>query len=89
MIRCQINSNSTYIICFYYSKINSKNYFCSQTFRIKDMDLFEEKNSTVILENENLHVIKQIKIANSLNDKFFICFSNDTNPICIINDNPY
>ena len=88
MIRCQINSNSTYIICFYYSIINSKNYFCSQTFRIKDMDLFEEKNSTVILENENLDVIKQIKISNSLNDKFFICFSNDKNPICIINDNP-
>ena len=65
------------------------NYFYSQTFFIKDMDLFEEKNSTVILENENLDVIKQIKIANSLNDKFFICFSNDTNPICIINDNPY
>ena len=46
------------------------------------------KNSTVILENENLDVIKQIKISNSLNDKFFICFSNDKNPICIINDNP-
>ena len=88
MIRCQINSNSTYIICFYYSIINSKNYFYSQIFLIKDMNLIEEKNPTVILENENLNVIKQIKIANSLNDKFFICFSNNTNPICIINDNP-
>ena len=51
------------------------------------MDLIEDR-STRILEDENLDVIKQIKIANSLNDKFFICFSNDTNPICIINDNP-
>ena len=88
MIRCQINSNSTYIICFYYSKINSKNNFYSQTFLIKDMDLIEDR-STRILENENLGIIKQIKIANSLNDKFFICFLNGENPICIINDNPY
>ena len=88
MIRCQINSNSTYIICFYYSIINSKNNFYSQTFLIKDMDLIKDR-STRILEDENLDVIKQIKIANSLNDKFFICFSNDENPICIINDNPY
>ena len=51
------------------------------------MDLIEDR-STRILEDENLDVIKQIKIANSLNDKFFICFLNDKNPICIINDNP-
>ena len=76
MIRCQINSNSTYIICFYYSIINSKNYFCSQTFRIKDMDLIEDR-STRILEDENLDVIKQIKISNSLNE--IIIFVNKIN----------
>ena len=88
MIRCQINFNSTYIICFYYSKNNSKNHFNSKTFLIEDMNLIENKNIE-ILSDETLGEINQIKVANSLNDIFFVCFLNNTIPICVINDNPY
>ena len=61
-IRCQINSNSTFIICFYYSIINETKIFASTIFRIKNMNLFTQKNYTKIIDN----FIKEIKTCNFL-----------------------
>ena len=36
MIRCEMNSNLTFIICFYHSKNNTENYFVSKTFIIEN-----------------------------------------------------
>jgi hypothetical protein len=85
MIRCQINSNSTFIICFYYSKNNTEKYFVSTTFRIKNMNMFKEKTFTTIASTD----INQIKIALSYNDNFFVCYSEISTPICLINDHLY
>ena len=86
IIRCTINSYFTFIICFYYSKDNAQNYLASTIFYINDMNL--EKGNTFSLF-DNLNEIKQIKLAMSYNDKFFVCFTNDEIPICLINDFSY
>ena len=39
MIRCQINSFSTFIMCFYYSIDNEQNYLVSQILNMKEMNL--------------------------------------------------
>ena len=36
----------------------------------------------------SLNEIKEIKIVLAYNDRFFVCFSNDS-PICLINDYSY
>ena len=71
MIRCQINSNSTFIICFYYSKVNEKKYLGTTIFNIKDMNLIKNKTYNVFNSSKE---IKQIKIAMSYNDNFFFMF---------------
>ena len=86
MIRCQTNSNSTFIICFYYSKDNDKNYLRTTIFNIKDKNLIKNKTYNVF---NNSNVIKQIKIAMSYNDNFFLCFSNNKNPVCLVNNYLY
>ena len=49
------------------------------------MNMFKEKTFTTIVSGD----IKQIKIAISYNDNFFVCFSEDKKPICLINDHLY
>ena len=86
MVRCQINSNSTFIICFYYTKLNTNNNLISTIFHIKNMDLIiMGKNSTYHATN----IINEIKIATSYNDNFFVCFLNGVTPVCLINDDSY
>ena len=85
MIRCQINSYSTFIMCFYYSIDNSRNYLISQIFNMKDMNLEKGISSNFRVLNE----INQIKFAISNNDRFFVCFSNISVPICLINNDLY
>ena len=85
MVRCQINSNSTFIICFYYSILNVESYLTSTIFNIQKMNLIKANTSNIMNTNE----INQIKLAMSYNDKFFVCFLNDTNPICLINNYLY
>ena len=85
MIRCQINSYSTFIICFYYSILNAINNLMTATFKIKNMDLSKENKFTKIETKE----INEIKVATSYNNKFFICFLNDGTPFCAINDYLY
>ena len=85
MIRCQINSYSTFIMCFYYSIVNSLNYLISQIFNMKDMNLEKGISSNFSVLNE----INQIKFAISYNDRFFVCFSNISVPICLINNDLY
>ena len=73
MIRCQINSYSTLIICFYYSILNNEtnfNLFVSTIFQIENLDLFKEKNYIRTVSNE----INEIKVATSNNSNFFVCF---------------
>ena len=84
-IRCQINSYSTFIICFYYSKLNNKKYFVSTTFQIKNMNLLKEKDFYITLKSS----INQIKVAISYNDNYFVCYLEDTTPFCYINDDLY
>jgi len=81
MIRCQINSNLTFFICFYYSKINEENYLNSTIFYIENMNLRKGKTSTI---EKVVNAINEIKIVTSFNDNFFLCYSNNTNPICLI-----
>ena len=81
MIRCQINSFSTFIICFYYSNVNEQNYLVSTKFYIKDMNLIKEQTSNLFNKE-----INQIKIAKSNSDKFLVCISNSSYfPECFIN----
>ena len=35
------------------------------------------------------NIINEIKVATSYNGNFFVCFLNNTTPICLINDNSY
>ena len=87
MINCQINSNSTFIICFYYSTNNGKKYLFSSTFLIQNMKLSLEKTSNSTLIN-GINEINEIKVAKSDNDNFFVCLlSNEDNLICYINNN--
>ena len=85
MIRCQINSYSTFIICFYYTILNKVNNFASIMFLIDNMDLI--KNKTFIKKVTNN--IKEIKVATSYDSNFFVCFLDDTTAICLINDYLY
>ena len=84
-VRCDLNYNSTFIICFYYSKDNEQNYLVSEIFYIKDMNL--EKGN--ISHFNVLNKINQIKFAKSYNDRFFVCFSNISVPVCLINNDSY
>ena len=59
--------------------------FVSTTFLIKNMTLVREKNYTKIVSNS----IKEIKVATSYDGNFFVCFLEDTTPICLINDYLY
>ena len=59
MIRCEIYYNSTFIICFYYSKHNEENHFSSSVFLIDDMNLNLYSISGQLYQDE----IKQIKLA--------------------------
>ena len=83
MVRCELNSNKTFIICFYYTLYNSRNNLASTIFYMENMDLIKGNTSHHFnVVNE----IKQIKFAKSYNDRFFVCFSNSSVPICIINN---
>ena len=86
MIRCQINSDFTFFICFYYSKINNENIFSSTMFYINNMNLI--KGNTLAIDKP-VNAIKQIKIEASFDDNYFVCYSNNTSPICFINDESY
>ena len=86
MIRCQINSNLTFIYCFYYSKDNKQNILTTTIFYVKDMNLIRNKTYIIFETNKD---INQIKVAKSYNDNFFLCFSNYKTPICFINDYLY
>ena len=69
MVRCQINSYYTFIICFYYSKINEKNYFYSTIFDIDKMNIKIRKTS---INDRVVNEIKQIRIAMSFDDTCFL-----------------
>ena len=84
MIRCQINSYFTDILCFYYSKINNENYFRKTIFHIKDMIINKEQTNEIIGRYSN--VINQIKLAISDNNKYFVCFTINSIPKCVINE---
>ena len=86
MIRCQINSDFTFFICFYYSKINNENIFSSTMFYINNMNLI--KGNTLSID-KSLSAIKQIKIATSFDDNYFVCYENNSIPTCFINDDSY
>ena len=83
MIRCNINSYFTFIICFYYSIINDENKIFSSIFLIKNM-ILSLKSKSEIFNDGNFDEIKQIKFAMTNNDKFFVCFLNNINPVCFI-----
>ena len=85
MIRCQINSYFTFIICFHYSINNNKKYLITTTFNINEQNLIKDKTSSF----ESKNTINQIKLAMSNNDKFFVCFLEYKTPICLINDNSF
>ena len=68
MIRCQINSNLTFIYCFYYSKDNKQNILTTTIFYIKDMNLIRNKTYIIFETNKD---INQIKVAKSYNDTLF------------------
>ena len=85
-IRCQIDSNFKFFICFYYSIINDENCLYSTMFYIDNMNL--KKGNTSLID-KSVNKINQIKIATSFDDNFFICYSNASNPICFINDDLY
>ena len=87
MIRCQINTYFTNMLCLYYSKINTQNYFMETIFNIKDMNLNKEKTFEIIWAN--LNPINQIKLEISNNNKYFVCITNNSIPICFINENSY
>ena len=87
MIRCQINSYFTDILCFYYSKINGNNFFMETIFNIKDMNINKEETNEIIMTS--LDEINQIKLAISNNNKYFVCFSINSIPKCVINNNSY
>ena len=53
MVRYQINSFSTFIICLYYSKYNGQNYLNSTKFNIKDMNLIKEPTSNIFNDENN------------------------------------
>ena len=73
MIRCEMNSNLTFIICFYHSKNNTENYFVSKTFIIENKTDGINLSKIYIYPFNVSNEIKQIKIAKSYNDKFFAC----------------
>ena len=90
MIRCQANSDLTFIFCFYYSTSNGNNDLVLSSFIIKDTCLEKEQTKTINY-NGDLKEIKQIKIAVSNNNKFFVCIleddgNNKGTPICFINN---
>ena len=89
MIRCQINLNSTFIICFFYAEFN-ENKLCFAVFRVKDNELIERRLDGIVCE-ETFGRINQIKFAISFDNKFFVCILvNEYIPICFINeDNSY
>ena len=82
MIRCQINSDFTYIKCFYYSNNEYNHYLKLTKFRIKDMNLYLEGTYDYTIYNK----INQIKLAISNNDNIYLCYLDDLTPYCIIND---
>ena len=83
MIRCQINLNSTFIIC-YYSTNNNKRFF-STAFKIKNINFSKENTFNKTFSRR----INQIKVAISSDDNFFVCFLEDKTPICYINYDIY
>ena len=90
MIRCQANSDLTFIFCFYYSTSNGNNYLVLTNFIIKERYL-QLGETLTINYNGDLKKIKQIKIAVSNNNKFFVCILEDDDknkgtPICFINN---
>lgn len=80
MVRCQINTYSTFVICFYYSIVNSKNYLTTTFFNIKEINLIKGEST-----NKEVIEVKQIKLARSYNDKFFVCFLYNKTAECLIN----
>ena len=50
------------------------------------MNLRKGKTSTI---EKVVNAINEIKIVTSFNDNFFLCYSNNTNPICLINYDLY
>ena len=84
MIRCQINLNSTFIICYYYST-NNNNRFFSTAFKIKNINFSKENTFNKTFSRR----INQIKVAISSDDNFFVCFLEDKTPICYINYDIY
>ena len=89
MIRCEMNSNLTFIICFYHSKNNTENYFVSKTFIIENKTDGINLSKIYIYSYQVSSEIKQIKIAKSYNDKFFACIFLVKGRICFINKDNY
>ena len=50
------------------------------------MNIKKGKTSSI---EKVVNKIKEIKIETSFNDNFFLCYANNTNPICLINDDLY
>ena len=84
MVRCQLNSNSTFILCFYYTIYNSKNNLASTIFYMENMNLTKGRTS---YHFNVVNEINQIKFASSYNDRFFVCILNGTVAICLNNNN--
>ena len=89
MIRCEMNSNLTFIICFYHSKNNAENYFVSKSFLIEDKTDGIDLSENYIYSYNVTREIKQIKIAKSYNDKYFACVLSGESRICFINKDNY
>ena len=86
MIRCHINSRISIIKCFYYEKVNNKDYLSSVEFLIKDMDIINKDVKNI----EIMNTINQIKLALSYNNNYLICYTfpnskKHSNPYCYIN----
>ena len=83
-ISCQINSYLSTIKCFFHDIIDNKKYISTASFLIQDMNIIFDGISH--FETDNSANINQLKTAKSVNNKFFICFSENAHPVCCIND---
>ena len=82
MIKCKIIANLSIIKCFFYKKQNGENFLSHVIYNIKNMNISGNNPFDYTVSSN----IKQIKMALSHNNKFFICYLLDSTPICQIND---
>ena len=81
MIRCKIIPNKSSIKCFFY-KHNNGHFLSYVKFDIQNIDI----TMTNPFDQKVDSKIKQIKLALSYNNNFFICYLLGSTPICKINE---